>query len=1071
MLLLKKRLARIGFSVFLVLTIGLSSTVATFAQSNNPNRTLPDSVSDLKLETPLTDIVLSPETKLNPQLLEMQGPQQVVVRLNENPVAVIAARNPRAVLQRRQLDRVQQQQDSFLRQARAADSGLKMLGTARLALNAVILEVDAVTLAALAARPEVVSINPVLDYELDLSDTVPYIGATAVQESGYDGSGVKVAVLDSGIDYTHIALGGAGSREAYEAAWGVDVNDPRNTTRDGLFPTAKVVGGYDFVGEFWDRTNVTELSPDPDPIDLDGHGTHVADIIGGVNGVAPGVDFYAVKVCSAVSSACSGVALLQGMDFALDPNGDGLVNDKVDIINMSLGSPYGQAFDDDLSTAVDNASALGVLTVASAGNSADKPYVTGTPAGTTTALSVAQTQTPSAFLPLLEIVEPSSIAGQYAAVFQPWSSMLTDVIEAPVQYGDGAGGNLNACADFAPGSLTGKIVLVDRGGCTFSSKIYRVEQGGGLAGVIGLVAPGEPFSGGFGGDTPAPAIPGFMISQADSNTVKSQLDAGVTARLDPATILPLVKHLVGSSSRGPTMNYNSLPKPEIGAPGASISAVAGSGAGVEPFGGTSGAAPMVSGAAALLRQAHPFRPIRDLKPMLMNTAEINVMNRPAFFDGDKAAITRIGGGEVRVDRALNTPAAAWDLFTRSGTLAFGFLDVTDESVTLVRRATVRNYTGETLTYQIKPTFRFTDDIENGAITISAPESITIPPLRNAGFNVVMTIDGAKLREWGLNSGSQGANADILTTFEYDGYIFLDDPTTATSDDLHLAWHILPRLAANVTAETTTVVPNSSITLANSGVGTGYVNTYSLIGVSPNLPEGERGEQNPTPDLRYVGVQTFPVDAGVCSDNPSFVMSFAVNTWERQTHANAPARFEFYLDTNQDGTTDYVVFNADRSVSQLSQSTTTDGRNATYVQNNATGRASVFFFTDHGTNSANTVLTFCGEQIGMNAENLGQLMGVRAVARDRSFTGVVTDAIDGITIAPGGENYLAINPEGGTSIDMPANGSTPLNIVAVEGASANPSETGVLLFLDAVRSGGVKGGAPVDNEAIAITVTP
>ena len=137
------------------------------------------------------------------------------------------------------------------------------------------------------------------------------------------------------------------------------VDDPGTTADDGLFPSAKVIGGYDFVGESW--PNTARCSPDPDPIGapdattFGGHGTHVADIIGGKRGVAPGAKFYAVKACSAPATSCSGIALLPGMDFALDPNGDGRISDHVDIINMSLGSPYGQPFDDDLSAAVDNA--------------------------------------------------------------------------------------------------------------------------------------------------------------------------------------------------------------------------------------------------------------------------------------------------------------------------------------------------------------------------------------------------------------------------------------------------------------------------------------------------------------------------------------------------------------------------------------------------------------------------------------------------------------------------------------------------------------------------------------------
>ena len=87
-------------------------------------------------------------------------------------------------------------------------------------LNAVFVEVDASALEAIAADTDVLRVSPVGNYELDLSETVPYIGAAAVQAEGVDGTGVKVAVLDSGIDYTHASLGGDGTLEAYAAAYG-----------------------------------------------------------------------------------------------------------------------------------------------------------------------------------------------------------------------------------------------------------------------------------------------------------------------------------------------------------------------------------------------------------------------------------------------------------------------------------------------------------------------------------------------------------------------------------------------------------------------------------------------------------------------------------------------------------------------------------------------------------------------------------------------------------------------------------------------------------------------------------
>lgn len=127
-----------------------------------------------------------------------------------------------------------------------------------------------------------------------------------------------------------------------------------------------------------------------------------------------------------------------------------------------------------------------------------------------------------------------------------------------------------------------------------------------------------------------------MISLANANALRSGLASGVTLRIDPASWAPLVGTMVGSSSRGPAAGqmfygnrvmFGQIIKPEIGAPGASISALAGSGAGTGPFGGTSGAAPMVAGAAALLLNAtnghlSPW----ELKARLMNTGKTTRIN-------------------------------------------------------------------------------------------------------------------------------------------------------------------------------------------------------------------------------------------------------------------------------------------------------------------------------------------------------------------------------------------------------------------------------------------------------------
>ena len=119
-----------------------------------------------------------------------------------------------------------------------------------------------------------------------------------------------------------------------------------------------------------------------------------------------------------------------------------------------------------------------------------------------------------------------------------------------------------------------------------------------------LSLPGAPFTGGDGGDRPI-NIPGYMISQADCS-LRLQIGApGIVATIGSGTISsPLVGQMVGSSSLAARSTTISGIKPEIGAPGASVSAIVGTGTGEGPFGGTSGAAPMVSGAAALLLDAY-----------------------------------------------------------------------------------------------------------------------------------------------------------------------------------------------------------------------------------------------------------------------------------------------------------------------------------------------------------------------------------------------------------------------------------------------------------------------------------
>ncbi len=339
-----------------------------------------------------TNLQIPADTDLTapgPSLLAARGEIEVWIKLVDQPLAVVQGQNAKktggkldGTGQRAYLQQLGQKQDTLASQIR--NLGGREIARVSKAYNAIAIAIDSSRLGDVAALPGIASIRPVRNYALDLSSVRSYIGAVDVENAGFDGTGVTVGMLDTGIDYTHKDFGGPGTLAAYTAAYGTSTTDPRNTTTDGLFPTAKVIAGFDFVGEKWPNG---PLAPDPDPIDCGGpvmcaggHGTHTADIVGGRSidgthkGIAPGAKLVAVKVCSSVVNSCSGTAILEGIDFALDPNQDGDISDAVDVISMSIGASYGQK-EDDLSEAAQNAVALGVVFVASAGNDSYRPYI------------------------------------------------------------------------------------------------------------------------------------------------------------------------------------------------------------------------------------------------------------------------------------------------------------------------------------------------------------------------------------------------------------------------------------------------------------------------------------------------------------------------------------------------------------------------------------------------------------------------------------------------------------------------------------------------------------------------
>jgi hypothetical protein len=414
-----------------------------------------------------------------------------------------------------------------------------------------------------------------------------------------------------------------------------------------------------------------------------------------------------------------------------------------------------------------------------------------------------------------------------------------------------------------------------------------------------------------------------------------------------------------------------------------------------------------------------------------------------------------------VDRAVTAPAAAWDSAVPTGALGFGYVEVADDTVTLTKTVVIRNYDNAKKTYTITPTFRFADDVANGAVSVSAPASVVVKPGRgrDTTFNVTLTIDGSKLRGNFMNSGNEGANPATLTTNEYDGYLILDDG----QQPIHLAWHVLPRKAAQVVPSTTTVVPGSFpqvIGLNNTGVGTAQNDPYALLATSPNLPQGGRGQQSPTPDIRAVGINTYTVPAGFCSASPSFLWAFAINTWEPQQHL-LPVSHQVFLDIDQNGVDDYIILNRDAS----GLGTITDGRQLSWVVNLNTGTANAFFFAEHSTNTGNTVLLACAEQLGMTgADLLSNTVNMAVLAQDFYFGGP-SDLVEGLTVTPLGERFF------GVANDVPGNTNDPGGLALYDFGAfpGNTPELGLMLVTNGDRGAGNRGGATLDTEALLFTL--
>ena len=824
--------------------------------------------------------------------------------------------------------------------------------------------VDTRDLAALQSLPGVKAVHVMGTFKYDLGQSVPFIGGQQVlEEYGLDGRGTRVAVIDTGIDYTHRDFGGPGTVDAYNFAKADPARLPGPYNGVTLFPTEKIPGGYDFVGDTWTGANpgegiteTLEMSPDPNPIDMvgegpggvvyeGGHGTHTSGITAGMgvpnssvngsiptsfvrptdaytvfHGVAPAAQIYHYKVCSSLVNNCDGLAMIAGFDRAADPNGDGNMNDHVDAINMSIGSLF--AADVSTEDAANRAVRAGVAVAISAGNSSDVPFITGAPASAERALSVAASTSPNPIY-ALAVTAPANATGlQIPFVWQAWSAPLTaagvsgPLIEArtvvtmtaaTAKLGCTQPGGVNP---FPAGSLAGKIAVIDRGTCAISEKGYNAQQAGAIGAIVVSQNGNPPAGASLGG--PAPTIPVVMIAYQNGQALYQFLRANqtVTVTIGSGNVIgTLADVLAGFTSRGPSRFGN--PKPDISAPGVDIvSAGAGTGNQGVAMSGTSMAAPHVAGSLALMKQAHPTWTPTEREAVLVNTAKPEVYTYN-FVTPDRPRAPISLGGAGRVDLVAAASADTVVLGDLLAHVGYGAQAVA-YTFTATKPITVENKSTATKTYELSTTFEVTQPLPSGVSVTVSPTTLTVPAGGSANATVTMTLTPQFLQGWRLTGAAAGLGAS-LTRVEVAGVVAARDQ--GTGRQYRVPFYALPRSASDIDTSATALTLTTfgadnpaTFTLTNRAYYTGTADLFHLMIVDPkDVPTGVVTATERL-DIQYVGARYINQASFTGVTTPS--VEFGIKTFAPRM-LPIEAEFDVNIDLNGDGNPEYVVFNVDQ----------------------------------------------------------------------------------------------------------------------------------------------------------------
>lgn len=611
--------------------------------------------------------------------------------------------------------------------------------------NGLSISISSVELGKLARLSSVKNIYPVETLRIpesevlanpEMATALAMTGADIAQsELGLTGAGIRVAVMDTGIDYTHPDLGGC------------------------FGSGCRVETGYDFVGNAFDGQSPG--SPDEDPMDCNGHGTHVAGIIGAhgdVVGVAPGVVFGAYKVFGCTGSTTADV-MLAAMERALA--------DGMQVLNMSIGA----AFEWPQYPTAQGADRLvnsGMVVVASIGNSgANGIYSAGAPGVGRKVIGVASFDNTDVTLSAFEIIPDNRFIGYGLAagsVLPPTDGSL-DVARTgtPTSTED-------ACNTLEENSLLNQAALIRRGTCSFYAKAWNAQQAGASAVVLYNNVAGR-FSPTVAGEPPI-TIPVVAISDQDGILINNLLDAGsVTLNWTEQSITTLnpTGGLISDFSA-----YGLAPdltlKPDIGAPGGLIRSTYPVAMGsYATMSGTSMSAPHVSGSVALLLEALPNTPAQAVRGILQNSAEPkNWWGNPSlgFLDN----VHRQGAGMINIPGAVQALARI-----EPAKLSLGESEIGPATHLL----TIENKSGQSIRFNLSHvpalatgpnTFTPSFFLSSASVSYSV-SNVEVPA--NGAATVTATITAPSLPEGGLYGGYlvfTAEEAEQVYRVPYSGYI-------------------------------------------------------------------------------------------------------------------------------------------------------------------------------------------------------------------------------------------------------------------------------------------------------------